>query len=109
MGPRRQVELAEPRGVGVSWLRAAWRYLCIAADLLVPHLLTEDVALRFVGGDRTGLGSYEIVCCMNDVQPGEAFDAVATVDSFGWLNIGIPARVRNVRPWSPATPSGRQA
>lgn len=93
----------------MSRLRAAWRFLCIAADLLVPRFLTEDVALRFVGGDRTGLGSYEIVCCMHDVQPNEAFDAVATVDSFGWLNIGIPVRVRNVRPWPPATPSGRQA
>lgn len=93
----------------MSRLRAAWRCLCIAAGLLVPRFLTEDVALRFVGGDRTGIGSYEIVCCMNDVQPGEAFDAVATVDSFGWLNIGIPVRVRNVRPWPPATPSGRQA
>ena len=87
----------------------ALRPLCIAAGLLVPRVLTEDVALRFVGGDRTDLGSYDIVCCMNDVQPGDAFDAVATVDSFGWLNIGITARVRNVRPWPPATPSGRQA
>lgn len=87
----------------------ALRFLRRAADILVPRFLTEDVALRFVGGDRTDLGSYDIVCCMNDVQPGEAFDAVATVDSFGWLNIGITARVRNVRPWSPATPSGRQA
>lgn len=109
MGPRRQVELAERRGVVVIRLRAAWRRLCIAADLLAPRFLTEDVALQFVGGDRTDLGSYEIVCCMNDVQPGEAFDAVATVDSLGWLNIGIPACVRNVRPWPPATPSGRQA
>ena len=77
----------------------ALRFLRRAADVLIPRFLTEDVALRFVGGDRTDLGSYEIVCCMNDVQPGEAFDAVATVDSFGWLNIGITARVRNVRPW----------
>ncbi len=87
----------------------ALRFLRRAADILVPRFLTEDVALRFVGGDRTGLGTYEIVCCMNDVLPGEAFDAVATVDSFSWLNIGITARVRNVRPWPPATPSGRQA
>ena len=93
----------------MSRLRAAWRCLCIAADLLIPRFLTEDVALRFVGGDRTDLGSYEIVCAMSDIQPGEVFDAVATVDSFGWLNIGFTARVRNVRPWSPATPSGRQA
>ena len=87
----------------------ALRFLRLAADILVPRFLTEDVALRFVGGDRADLGSYEIVCCMNDVQPGEAFDAVATVDSFGWLNIGITVRVRNVRPWPPATPSWRQA
>lgn len=87
----------------------ALRFLRLAVDIFVPRFLTEDVALRFVGDDRTDLGSYDIVCCMNDVQPGEAFDAVATVDSFGWLNIGITARVRNVRPWPPATPSGRQA
>ena len=83
----------------MSRLRAAWRYLCIAADLLVPRFLTEDVALRFVGGDRTDLGSYEIVCCMNDVQPNEAFDAVATVDSFGWLGFGVTYRVGECRPW----------
>ena len=36
---------------------------------------------------------------MNDVQPGEAFDAVATVDSFGWLGFGVPYRVGECRPW----------
>ena len=87
----------------------ALRFLRRAADLLVPRFLTEDVALRFVGGDRAGLGSYEIVCCMNDVQPNEAFDAVATVDSFGWLGFGVTYRVGECRPWPPATPSGRQA
>lgn len=69
MGPRRQGELAERRGVGVSRLRAAWRCLCIAAGLLVPRFLTEDVALRFVGGDRTDICSYEIVCCLTSSPP----------------------------------------
>lgn len=77
----------------------ALRFLRIAAGLLVPRFLTEDVALRFVGGDRTGLGTYEIVCCMNDVLPGEAFDAVATVDSFSWLGFGVTYRVGECRPW----------
>lgn len=36
---------------------------------------------------------------MNDVQQGEAFDAVATVDSLGWLGFGVTYRVGECRPW----------
>lgn len=67
-----------------------------AWDVLVPRFITEDVALS---GSGTEWEDYEIVCCIADVQPGERFDAVATVDSFQFLGIGITYRIGNFRLW----------
>lgn len=73
--------------------------LRFAADLLIPRLITEDVALEKVG---PGLDwdNYEIVCSMIDVQPGEVFDGIAEVNSFTWLGFGITYSIGNYRPWS---------
>jgi len=72
-------------------------------EFLIPHVVTEDVALEYVGDDIstdwTEWSSYSIACCMADVQPGEVFDAVAEVESLTWLGIGITYRIGNFRPW----------
>lgn len=63
-------------------------------DLIIPRFITEDVALH-----DNGQG-YEIVCCMDDVQPGERFDGVATMRCFNLFGSGIwPKQVGEVRPW----------
>lgn len=93
----------------MSRLRAAWRCLCIAAGLLVPRFITDDVAMRYVGGPTDDFDSYEIVCHMKDVRLGERFSAVASVESFVWLNFGVSLRIGNFRPWPSAIQSGRQA
>ena len=75
------------------------QFLRLAADVLIPRFLTEDVALEFMGGDRKNIDSYRIICAMSDIQPGEEYDAVAAVDSFGWLGLGVTYRVGECRPW----------
>lgn len=76
-----------------------------AWDVLVPRFITEDVALKHMGdGDPADWASYDIVCAMEDVQPGEMFDGVATVDAFQFLGMGITYRIGNFRPW----PRGNQ-
>ena len=77
----------------------ALRRLRRAADLLIPRFLAEDVALEFIGADRNDIDSYRIICAMSDIQPGEEYDAVAAVDSFGWLGFGVTYRVGECRPW----------
>lgn len=68
-----------------------WRKLF---DLLVPRFMTEDVALiECVDG-------FAIVCCMGDVEPGECFDAVATLRVFNLFGFGLwPEQIGEVRPW----------
>lgn len=77
---------------------AAWRFLCYAADFLVPRVITEDVALERIGPGGS-LDDWAISWRLQDVRPGEVFDAVGTVDSFTWLGFGITYRMGNVRPW----------
>lgn len=55
--------------------------------------------MHYIAGDRKDVGSYQIVCSMIDVMPGEAFDAVATVEGFGWLGFGVHYRIGNFRHW----------
>lgn len=78
---------------------AAW----FLYDFLVPRFITEEVALRYVGDPITTTwsewGDYEIECSLSDVEPGESFDGIATVDSFVFLWFGITYRVGNFRAW----------
>lgn len=90
-------------------MKPVYQFLRLAADLLVPRFITDDVAMRYVGGPTDDFDSYEIVCHMKDVRLGERFSAVASVESFVWLNFGVSLRIGNFRPWPPATPSWRQA
>ncbi len=62
-----------------------------AWDYLIPRFITEDVAVAMVGS--------EIVCSMEDVEPGERFDGIADVDAFMWFGIGVTYRVGNFRKW----------
>jgi hypothetical protein len=63
-------------------------------DFLIPRFITEDVALRYVGDDFTATWSewddYEIACSLMDVEPGECFDGIATVDAFQFLGLEWP-------------------
>lgn len=68
-----------------------------AWDVIVPRFITEDVAI-----DRVGLDDFMIVCSLADVEPGERFDGIATVDAFQFLGMGITYCIRNFRPWEDA-------
>lgn len=69
-----------------------------AGDYLIPRFITEDVAVAMVGsGDNWD--TFEIVCSMEDVEPGERFDGIAEVDAFMWFGIGVTYRVGNFRAW----------
>jgi hypothetical protein len=72
-----------------------------AWDFLIPRFITEEVALRYVGDDFTAPYSewsdYEIACSLVDVQPGEWFDGIATVDAFQFLGFGISYRIGEFR------------
>lgn len=64
-------------------------------DIIVPRFITEDVALEF-NGDH-----YIIVCCMDDVWPGESFDAIGTMQTFNFFGFGLfPKHIGEVRPWA---------
>lgn len=80
-----------------SWLR-------FAADILIPRFITEDVALMRVG-PGSGWDDFEIACSMIDVQPGERFDGVASVDAFQWLGFGFAYRIGDFRVWVAKTDS----
>ena len=77
--------------------------LLFALDFIVPRLITEDVALRYVGDPVTSnwseWGDYEIACSLADVQPGEEFDGIGSVDAFQFLGFGLTYRVGNFRPF----------
>lgn len=77
--------------------------LLFALDFIVPRFITEDVALRYVGDPVTSNWSewrdYEIACSLADVQPGEEFDGIGSVDAFQFLGFGLTYRVWNFRPF----------
>lgn len=73
------------------------RALRLVADIAVPRFIREDVALAYRDGDPHTAGSYDIVCIAADLRPGEVPDAIATADSFVWLNAGITWRLSNLR------------
>lgn len=83
----------------LSFLRSCWR-------TVVPQIVTEDVAMVYRGeGPRLSVYSYDIECCMEDVEPHEQFDAVASVRSVSFFGyFGITYRVWNLRPWPGARP-----
>ena len=62
------------------------RALRLVADIAVPRFIREDVALAYRDGDPRAADSYDIVCIAADLRPGEVPDAIATADSFVWLN-----------------------
>ena len=77
--------------------------LLFALDFIVPRFITEDVALRYVGNpvmsSFSEWGDYEISCSLDDVQPGEEFDGIGSVDAFQFLGFGLTYRVGNFRPF----------
>lgn len=77
--------------------------LLFALDFIVPRFITEDVALRYVGDpvapNMSEWGDYEIACSLADVQPGEEFDGIGSVDAFQFIGFGLVYRVGNFRPF----------
>lgn len=86
----------------IAAIKKAARFAC---DYLIPRFITEDVAVAMVGsGDNWD--AFEIVCSMEDVEPGERFDGIAEVDAFMWFGIGVTYRVGNFRAWGGSDPWG---
>lgn len=75
--------------------------LLFAWDFAIPRFVTEEVALRYVGDDFTTTRSewddYEIACSLSDVEPGEIFDGIATVDCFQAFGFGFAYRIGDFR------------
>jgi len=72
--------------------------LLFALDIAIPRFITEDVALERID-PGIAWESFDIACSLSDVQPGEVFDAIATVDAFQFLGFGITYRVGKARPF----------
>lgn len=69
-------------------------------DVVIPRFITEEVALiRSAPGPRDDIDNYEIVCSIDDADPGEIFDAIATVHAFQAFGRGFAYRIENFRPW----------
>lgn len=73
-----------------GWRRVAYRVY----DFVVPRFSTEQVAL--IANPATGM--YGVACIIEDVRPGETFDAIGTFRGFAWLGctwfarpVGAPA------------------
>lgn len=80
-------------------LKTIFEWLRFAADILIPRFITEDVAMMKVAPGE-GWDKFEIICSMADVEAGEVFDGVATVDAFTFLGFGMTYRIGNYRAWS---------
>lgn len=80
-------------------LARAWAVLCLVAGLLIPRFITEKVAIEHNGGEDGGWADWDIVCSLEDVEPGEVFDGIATVDAFTWLGRGVTYRIGDFQPW----------
>lgn len=81
-------------------LRSLWAFLCFLADMILPRIVSEEVALVLAGPDPKNLDCYEIACSLKDVRPYERFDGVATAHSFSMLFFGFAYKLENFRPWS---------
>lgn len=63
-------------------------------NILIPRLITEEVALADAGDH------LEIACSMADVKPGERFAAVATVRTLNLFGLGLfPTMIGEPREW----------
>ena len=70
-------------------------------DVLIPRLITEEVALADAGDH------LEIACAMADVKPGDRFAAVATVRTLNLFGLGLfPTMIGEPREW-PDNSTGR--
>lgn len=65
-------------------------------DMWVPHFSTRQMAMKRIG--RSSL--YDIVCCMDEVEPGEVHDGIGTISSFILFGYGyFPMQIGQVKPW----------
>jgi len=61
---------------------------------IIPRFITDDAAVSLVGF------SYEPICSMNDIKPGEEFDGIITMSFYSFFGFALFARqIGDVRPW----------
>jgi hypothetical protein len=64
--------------------------------LTIPHFVTEEVAFALC----PDCPAMHPVCCMDDIEPGEVFDGIATVSCFSLFGRAFFSRViSDIRPW----------
>lgn len=69
-------------------------YIGRALDILVPRIVTDDVALWH------GPRGYEVACRLCDVRPHESFHAVGRVRAFNVLGRAYRGRlIGSPQPW----------
>lgn len=66
--------------------------LCRAADILVPRIVTEDVAYVGTKADP------RVICCMKDIRPGEHYSGVARSRAFNFFGVALFPRLDQFRP-----------
>lgn len=65
-------------------------------DILIPRFITTEMAMKQIG--RSSL--FDIVCCMDAVEPRQRFDGVATITSFSVFGVRLfPSQRGEIRPW----------
>lgn len=60
-------------------------------DFLIPHWVTEDVALVYQGDE------FEILCCVDDLTDDDVYDGLATSKAIAWLWFGFFGTLNNFR------------
>ena len=56
-------------------------------EFIIPRFVSENVAVK-----KGGPGEYHIVCCEDDLKPGDSYDFLAPCKSISWLGFGWFAR-----------------
>jgi len=81
----------------LSVCAGAWAFACRAADVLVPRMVTDSVAVVMAyGAEHT-----RIVCRMSKLRKGESYDYVARVRCFNLFGLALfPRIVGDLTPWS---------
>lgn len=84
----------------------AARFLIGALRFVVPHFETNDLAVDLVPNQTytkeqlNDFNNYEIICCVEDLEAGEEYDAICPVREFAWLCFGFfPRQIGDIRPF----------
>ena len=68
------------------------------AGFFIPHFATDEAVVNFGDCDCGEANCIEVVCLVEDVQPGERFDGIVTLRAFAFLWWGFyPQQIGKVR------------